>query len=72
MDIDTWYDEIKKLCNEIPVVLCGNKADLEKNNLTAEEVAMLIEENLQYYGISAKSNYNLKEPFLYLAKKLTR
>ena len=27
--------------------------------------------NLQYYEISAKSNYNYEKPFLYLARKLT-
>lgn len=27
--------------------------------------------NLQYYEISAKSNYNFEKPFLYLARKLT-
>ena len=26
--------------------------------------------NLQYYDISAKSNYNFEKPFLYLARKL--
>jgi GTP-binding nuclear protein Ran len=26
--------------------------------------------NLQYYEISAKSNYNFEKPFLYLARKL--
>ncbi|KAI5004244.1 hypothetical protein ZWY2020_031487 [Hordeum vulgare] len=27
--------------------------------------------NLQYYEISAKSNYNFEKPFLYIAKKLS-
>ncbi|XP_062229141.1 GTP-binding nuclear protein Ran-3-like isoform X3 [Phragmites australis] len=27
--------------------------------------------SLQYYEISAKSNYNFEKPFLYLARKLT-
>ena len=27
--------------------------------------------NLQYYDISAKSNYNFEKPFLWLARKLT-
>jgi len=29
-----------------------------------------IEKNLQYYDISAKSNYNFEKPFLWLARKL--
>ena len=27
--------------------------------------------NLQYYDISAKSNYNFEKPFLYIVRKLT-
>lgn len=27
--------------------------------------------NLQYYDISAKSNYNFEKPFLWLARKIT-
>ena len=27
--------------------------------------------NLQYYDISAKSNYNFEKPFLYIIRKLT-
>lgn len=27
--------------------------------------------NLQYFEISAKSNYNFEKPFLWLARKLT-
>jgi len=28
------------------------------------------EKNLQYYDVSAKSNYNFEKPFLWLARKL--
>jgi GTP-binding nuclear protein Ran len=28
--------------------------------------------NLQYYDVSAKSNYNFEKPFLYLARKLSK
>lgn len=32
---------------------------------------MLLLVSLQYYDISAKSNYNFEKPFLWLARKLT-
>ena len=35
------------------------------------KVAFHRKKNLQYYEISAKSNYNFEKPFLYLARKLT-
>ncbi|KAL5705318.1 hypothetical protein ACHQM5_023637 [Ranunculus cassubicifolius] len=39
-------------------------------NLKAKQVTFHRKKNLQYYEISAKSNYNFEKPFLYLARKL--
>ncbi|KAG5030977.1 hypothetical protein JHK82_014592 [Glycine max] len=36
----------------------------------AKQVTFHRKKNLQYYEISAKSNYNFEKPFLYLARKL--
>jgi len=35
-----------------------------------KQVVFHRKKNLQYYEISAKSNYNFEKPFLYLARKL--
>ncbi|KAF4025548.1 hypothetical protein G4228_017627 [Cervus hanglu yarkandensis] len=34
------------------------------------QCAIIMFDNLQYYDISAKSNYNFEKPFLWLARKL--
>ncbi len=37
----------------------------------AKNITFHRKKNLQYYDISAKSNYNFEKPFLWLARKLT-
>ena len=38
--------------------------------MKAKQITFHRKKNLQYYDISAKSNYNFEKPFLYLARKL--
>ncbi|EEE65972.1 hypothetical protein OsJ_21884 [Oryza sativa Japonica Group] len=59
------------VCDNIPIVLCGNKVDMKNRQVKAKMVTFHRKKNLQYYEISAKSNYNFEKPFLYLARKLT-
>ncbi|XP_043813776.1 GTP-binding nuclear protein Ran-3 isoform X2 [Manihot esculenta] len=58
------------VCENIPIVLCGNKVDVKNRQVKAKQVTFHRKKNLQYYEISAKSNYNFEKPFLYLARKL--
>jgi hypothetical protein len=58
------------VCENIPIVLCGNKVDVKNRQVKPKQVTFHRKKNLQYYEISAKSNYNYEKPFLYLARKL--
>ncbi|KAL6981441.1 hypothetical protein U1Q18_023071 [Sarracenia purpurea var. burkii] len=59
------------VCENIPIVLCGNKVDVKNRQVKAKQVITFHrKKNLQYYEISAKSNYNFEKPFLYLSRKL--
>jgi GTPase SAR1 family protein len=60
-----------RVCGNIPIVLCGNKVDVKNRQVKAKQVTFHRKKNLQYYEISAKSNFNFEKPFLYLARKLT-
>jgi len=51
-------------------VLCGNKVDVKERKVKSKTITFHRKKNLQYYDISAKSNYNFEKPFLWLAKKL--
>ncbi|KAF8404400.1 hypothetical protein HHK36_009285 [Tetracentron sinense] len=68
--VSTERDGCQKVCENIPVVLCGNKVDVKNRQVKAKQVTFHRKKNLQYYEISAKSNYNFEKPFLYLARKL--
>ncbi|GFP83824.1 GTP-binding nuclear protein Ran-3 [Phtheirospermum japonicum] len=58
------------VCDNIPIVLYGNKIDIKNRQVKAKQVTFHRKKNLQYFEISAKSNYNYEKPFLYLARKL--
>ncbi|KAG5153492.1 hypothetical protein JHK82_011461 [Glycine max] len=69
-NVATWHRDLCRVCENIPIVLCGNKVDVKNRQVKAKQVTFHRKKNLQYYEISAKSNYNFEKPFLYLAKKL--
>ncbi|CAH8370609.1 unnamed protein product [Eruca vesicaria subsp. sativa] len=68
--VPSWHRDLFRTCENIPVVLCGNKVDVKNRTVKAKQVTFHRKKNLQYYEISAKSNYNFEKPFLYLARKL--
>jgi GTP-binding nuclear protein Ran len=62
--------DLVRVCENIPIVLCGNKVDIKERKVKAKAITFHRKKNLQYYDISAKSNYNFEKPFLWLARKL--
>ena len=44
--------------------------DIKDRKVKAKQITFHRKKNLQYYDISAKSNYNFEKPFLWLARKL--
>lgn len=69
-NVERWYRDLVRVCENIPIVLVGNKVDVKDRKVKARQVTFHRKKNLQYYEISAKSNYNFEKPFLWLAKKL--
>jgi len=62
--------DLTRVCEGIPIVLCGNKVDVKDRKVKAKTITFHRKKNLQYFDISAKSNYNFEKPFLWLARKL--
>ena len=62
--------DLVRVCETIPIVLCGNKVDVKERKVKAKVITFHRKKNLQYYDISAKSNYNFEKPFLWLGRKL--
>uniref|UniRef100_A0A3Q7HXZ6 GTP-binding nuclear protein n=1 Tax=Solanum lycopersicum TaxID=4081 RepID=A0A3Q7HXZ6_SOLLC len=58
LNVPTWHRDLFKFCEIVPFI-------------KAREINFYRrKKNWQYYEISAKSNYNLELPFLFLARKL--
>ncbi|KAL9648900.1 hypothetical protein ABK040_003829 [Willaertia magna] len=69
-NVPTWHRDIVRVCENIPIVLCGNKVDVADRKVKPKSINFHRKKNLQYYDISAKSNYNFEKPFLWLARKI--
>merc|ERR1711869_7406 len=69
-NVPNWHRDIVRVCENIPIVLVGNKVDVKDRKVKSKQITFHRKKNLQYYDISAKSNYNFEKPFLFLARKL--
>ncbi|KAH8360864.1 hypothetical protein KR084_009535 [Drosophila pseudotakahashii] len=69
-NVTNWYRDLIRVCGNIPIVLCGNKADIKHRKIKAKNVTFHRKNNLHYIEMSAKSNYNYEKPFLYLLRQL--
>ncbi|XP_032719694.1 GTP-binding nuclear protein Ran-like [Lontra canadensis] len=69
-NVPNWHRDLVRVCENFPIVLCGNKVDIKDRKVKAKSIVFHRKKNLQYYDISAKNNYNFEKPFLWLARKL--
>merc|ERR1719498_1368853 len=69
-NVGIWYRDLVRVCESIPIVLVGNKVDVKERKVKVKQINFHRKKNLNYYDISAKSNFNYEKPFLSLAKKL--
>ncbi len=69
-NVPKWYKDLTRICENIPMVLVGNKVDAKERKVKARQITFHRKRNLQYYDVSAKSNYQFEKPFLFLMKRL--
>ena len=69
--VPNWHRDLTRVCENIPICLVGNKVEIKDRKVKAKQITFHRKKNLQYYDISAKSNYNFEKPFLWLARKLS-
>lgn len=69
--VPNWHRDLVRVCENIPIVLVGNKVDVKDRQVKAKNIMFHRKRNLQYYDVSARSNYNFEKPFLWLARRLT-
>ncbi|UCC19141.1 MAG: GTP-binding protein, partial [Promethearchaeota archaeon] len=64
--IEDWYNDIRKYCGNIPIIIIGNKVDLvDETNLDNSKVQDFINTNdlLGFYLTSAKTGQSIVEAF---------
>lgn len=71
-NVPMWYRDLKRVCGDIPILLCGNKVDVkhQQRQVKPKQVVFHRKTGITYYEISAKSNYNFEKPFIHFARKL--
>merc|ERR1712127_220151 len=70
-NVPKWYKDLTRVCENIPIVLVGNKVDVKDRKVKAKQITFHRKKNLQYYDISAKSNYQFEKPFVWLLRRIT-
>lgn len=55
-NVPNWHRDLERVCENIPIVLCGNKVDVKERKVKTAAVTFHRKKNLQYFEISAKSN----------------
>ncbi len=71
-NVEKWYDAIRNISADVPIVICGNKVDEHIHQVKARHINFHRKKKLQYYNISARTGYRLDKPFLGLTKKLLK
>lgn len=69
--VNNWYKSLTRVCEGIPIVIVGNKVDVPDRKVKARQILFPRKHGIQYYDISAKSNYQFEKPFLWLLRKLS-
>ena len=69
-NVPNWHRDLVRVCENIPIVLTGNKVDIKDRKVKAKSIVFHRKKNLQYYDISAKSNYQFEKPFVWLLRRL--
>tara|TARA_B100000929_G_scaffold291090_1_gene287891 strand:- start:12446 stop:12964 length:519 start_codon:yes stop_codon:yes gene_type:complete len=63
--------DIQRICQNIPILLCANKIDLNPSRFNGTYTRRIaIRNRLDYTLISVKRNLNLDKPFQYFLRKL--
>ena len=65
-----WHRKIKSLNGRIPIALCANKVDIKTRKVKPDDITCTWGNRLRCFEVSAKTNLNIDDPFIYLAERL--
>jgi GTP-binding nuclear protein Ran len=65
--ISSWYRNIIKVCENIPIIICGNKSDCSDIKIMPNDIQLFKKmKNVEYFEVSVKNNINTEEIFKYI------
>mmetsp|Transcript_7980 Transcript_7980/g.27144 ORF Transcript_7980/g.27144 Transcript_7980/m.27144 type:complete len:205 (+) Transcript_7980:138-752(+) len=72
--VKSWHEEVLRNTDTekgpLPMVLCGNKADFKRREVSQEDaLALAVELNMEYFETSAKTGSNVDSMFTSLARE---
>lgn len=74
--VPNWYRDLTRVTDtpseHIPIVLVGNKVDIKDRQVKSSKINFHRRKGIPYVDVSAKTNFNFEQPFLLLARHLTR
>lgn len=69
-NLSTWYENIRNSYNDVLIIFCRTKVDIQPHFSTPLLQLNFVEPNvLRYYRISSKTNVNFIKPFLDMLRK---
>lgn len=67
--VNKWFSDLTRvMSSNTPIVLVGNKIDVKDRKVKAKQITFHRKKNMPFYEMSAKSNYNLEKPILFLLR----
>lgn len=70
-NLPKWHRDLARVAEHIPIVMVGNKVDIKDRKVKAKQITYHRRHAMQYFDVSAKSNYQFEKPFLWLCRKLS-
>lgn len=49
-NVPNWHRDLVRVCENIPIVLCGNKVDVKDRKVKAKTITFHRKKNLQVFG----------------------
>lgn len=70
--MNLWHRDLTRVCENIPIIVVGNKVDLKERKLKPKQIVFPPKKNLKYIEISVQLNFNINSIFDYLIKRMTK
>ena len=68
--VPNWHRHVSFQSGDIPIVLCGNKADAAERKVKPKQITFHRKKCMQYFDVSAETGHQAELPFLSLAQQL--